>query len=257
MTSRTNTLTQEREKLERFPEYPPRDDMQNWLHLYEPSVITSLAIHYADEPNVTVASEVPVTLTSPVGEDTRIPDLLFVRDGDRELMEEQRGYVIDRQGKAPDFVLEVASPTTGRADYTDKRADYERFGIGEYWRFDPSGGEYHDAALAGDRLVDGVYEPIAIDDLGDGRLRGYSEALGLYVYWEDGRLRFVDPVTETYLYSHEEERTGRTAAESRAEQERAERLAAEARAEQERAERLAAEARAAEFEAELRRLRGE
>ena len=271
MTSRTTTLTQEAGRLERFPDYPPRDDMQNWLHLYEPSVITSLAIHYADEPNVTVASEVPVTLTSPVGEDTRIPDLLFVRDGDRELMEEQRGYVIDRQGKAPDFVLEVASPTTGRADYTDKRADYERFGIGEYWRFDPSGGEYHDAALAGDRLVDGVYEPIEIDDLGDGRLRGYSEALGLHVCWEDGRLRFFDPVTETYLYSHEEERTGRTAAESREEQERVERMAAETRAEDaqsraniaenraENAEARAetAEARAAELEAELRRMRGE
>ena len=250
MTSRTTTLAQEEGKLERFPDYPPRDDMQNWLHLYERSVITSLAIHYADEPNVTVASEVPVTLTSPVGEDTRIPDLLFVRDGDRDLMEEQRGYVIDRQGKAPDFVLEVASPTTGRSDYTDKRADYERFGIGEYWRFDPSGGEYHDAALAGDRLADGVYEPIEIDDMGDGRLRGYSEALGLYVCWEDGRLRSFDPVTESYLGSHEE-------AESRADEERAGRVAAESRVEEERTERLAAESRAAELEDELRRLRGE
>ncbi len=264
MTSRTTTLTKEAGRLERFPEYPPRDDMQNWLHLYEPSVITSLAIHYADEPNVTVASEVPVTLTSPVGVDTRIPDLMFVRDGDRELMEEQRGYAIDRQGKAPDFVLEVASQSTGEADYTDKRADYERFGIGEYWRFDPSGGEYHDAALAGDRLVDGAYEPIAIGNLGDGRLRGYSDVLGLYVCWEDGRLRFFNPVTETYLYSHEEERTGRTAAESRIEQERTERLAAESRAEdaqsraniaENRAE--TAEARATDLEAELRRLRGE
>ena len=285
MTSRTTILTKEAGRLERFPDFPPRDDMQNWLHLYEPSVITSLAIHYADEPNVTVASEVPVTLASPVREDTRIPDLLFVRDGDRGLMEEQRGYVIDRQGKAPDLVLEVASPTTGRADYTDKRADYERFGIGEYWRFDPSGGEYHDAALAGDRLVDGAFEPIAIENLGDGRLRGYSDVLGLYVCWEDGRLRFFDPVTESYLGSHEEaesraeeERAGRVAAESRAytaenraedaesrvEQERAERMAAESRAEdaqsraniaENRAE--TAEARAAELEAELRRLRGE
>ena len=107
MTSSTTTLTKEAGRLERFPDYPPRDDMQNWLHLYEPSAITSLAIHYADEPNVTVASEVPVTLTSPVRADVRIPDLLFVRDGDRELREEQRGYVIDRQGKAPDFVLDI------------------------------------------------------------------------------------------------------------------------------------------------------
>ena len=109
-----------------------------------------------------------------------------------------------------------------------------------------------------------MYEPIAIVNPGDGCLRGYSDVLGLYVCWEDGRLLFFDPVTENYLRSHEEERTGRTAAESRAEQERAERLAAEsraddaeARAERERIERLAAETRAAELEAELRRLRRE
>ena len=204
-----------------------------------------------------MASEVPVGPSLPVRNDARIPDLLVVRDGDRELMEEQRGYAIDRQGKAPDFALEVASPTTGRADYTDKRLDYERFGIAEYWRFDPSGGEYHDAALAGDRLVDGVYEPIVIDGIGEGRLRGYSDALGLYVCWEDGRLRFFDPRTEGYLRSHDEDAT-------RAEEERVSRLAAqtragtaEARAEEERAGRVAAESRLAEIELELRRLRSE
>lgn len=181
MTGKTTTLTQTRQELQRFPDYPPRDDMQNWRYLYDTSVITSLAIHYAHDPTVTVASEVPVAPSLPASDDFRIPDLLFVRGGDREMMEEQRGYALDRQGKAPDLVLEVASPTTGRADYTDKRRDYERFGVGEYWRFDPSGGEYHDAALAGDRLVDGAYEPIEIEALGEGRLRGHSEALGLYV----------------------------------------------------------------------------
>ena len=114
MTSKTTTLAQQTGELERFPDYPPRDDMQNWLYLYETSVLTSLAIHFADEPNVTVASEVPVGPGLPVRDDARIPDLLMVRDGDRELMEEQRGYAIDRQGKAPDFVLEVASRSTGR-----------------------------------------------------------------------------------------------------------------------------------------------
>ena len=162
MTSKATAFSLKRDELECFPDYPPRDDMQNWLYLYDTSVITSLAIHYADEPNVTVASEVPVGPSLPVRNNARIPDLLVVRDGDRELIEEQRGYALDGQGKAPDFVLEVASPTTGRVDYTDKREDYERFGVGEYWRFDPSGGEYHDAALAGDRLVVGEYEPITI-----------------------------------------------------------------------------------------------
>ena len=285
MTSKTTTLTQQTGELERFPDYPPRDDMQNWLYLYETSVLTSLAIHFADEPNVTVASEVPVGLGLPVRDDARIPDLLMVRDGDRELMEEQRGYAIDRQGKAPDFVLEVASRSTGRVDYTDKRTDYERFGILEYWRFDPSGGEYHDAALAGDLLVDGMYRPIAIEMLDDGRLRGYSDALGLYVCWEGGRLRFFDPRTEDYLRSHdeaearagtaearaEEERVSRLAAqahagtaearagtaEARAEEEQAARMAAQAHAEEERASRVAAESRLVELETELRRLRGE
>ena len=261
MTSKTTALTQVREDLERFPDFPPRDDMQNWFYLHESAVGSALAIHL---PNAIVVSEVPVTPSQPRGTDVRIPDLLVSFDSDLALLREQNGYVIDRQGKAPDFVLEVASPTTGEVDYTDKRRDYERFGIGEYWRFDPSGGEYHDAALAGDLLVDGVYEPIAIEDLGEGRLRGYSEALGLYVCWEDGMLRFFDPGTESYLRSHQEdvgrvdeERASRMAAEARAQEEEAARGTAEARAREEEAARLAAEARLAEMEEELRRLRGE
>ena len=249
MTGKTTTLTQQSGALEHFPEYPPRDDMQNWLYLYEPTITSSLAIHFSDEADVTVACEVPVSPGLPVRDDVRIPDLMVIRGGNRELMEEQRGYAIDRQGKAPDFVLEVASPTTGRADYTGKRRDYERFGVVEYWRFDSSGGEYHDAALAGDRLVDGVYQPIDIEALDDGRLRGYSETLGLYVCWEDGMLRFFDPVSERYLRSHEEDA-------ARVDEERAGRMAAEARTREEAAAREMAEARAAELEAELRRLRG-
>ena len=250
MTSKTTVIAQAKEDLEHFPDYPPRDDMQNWLYLYETSIVTSLAIHFADEPDVTVASEVPIGLGLPVRDDVRIPDLMVMRGGGRDLMEEQRGYAIDRQGSAPDFVLEVASPTTGRTDYTDKRLDYERFGVREYWRFDSSGGEYHDAALAGDRLVEGVYQPIDIEELGEGRLRGYSEALGLYVCWEEGMLRFFNPGTETYLRTHEESETRAQAAEALA-------GAAEARAQEEAAARRSAEARAAELEAELRRLRGE
>ena len=109
MTSKTTTLAQQTGELERFPDYPPRDDMQNWLYLYETSVLTSLAIHFSDEPNVTVASEVPVGPGLPVRDDARIPDLLMVRgrrpweDGrllfDGVIFEQRLGYAIDRQGK--------------------------------------------------------------------------------------------------------------------------------------------------------------
>ena len=91
--------------------------------------------------------------------------------------------------------------------------------------------------------MDGEYEPIEIEELDEGRLRGYSEALGLHVCWEGGMLRFFDPVAGSYLRSHGEERGGR--------------LAAESRAEEERADRIAAESRVAELEAEMSRLRGE
>ena len=250
MTSKATILTKGAGKLERFPDFPPREDMQNTSHLHRRSILTALAIHIGNPETTLVHGEVPVAPTLDPWEDYRIPDLIVTYNCDVTLVDEQRGYAIDRQGKAPDFVLEVASRSTGRADYTDKRADYERYGISEYWRFDPSGGEYHDAALAGDRLVDGRYEPIAIETLQEGMLRGYSDALGLYVCWEDGRLRFFDPGTESYLRSHDEERAESMATQARAEEERTGRLAAQSRA-------AAAEARAAELESELRRLRGE
>ena len=243
MTSKTVTLPTEDGRLDRFPDFPPREDMQNTKHLHLRSVLTTLLIHFADRERALVHGEVPVAPTLDPWGDYRIPDLIVAFGCDLDLVSEQRGYAIDRQGKAPDWVLEVASPTTGVVDYTTKRRDYERYGISEYWRFDPSGGEYHDAALAGDRLVDGGYEPIVIETLGDGSLRGFSEALGLYVCWEDGELRFYDPVAEDYLPGHQEERASRQEA--------------ELRAVRERAGRQEAESRVAELEVELRRLRGE
>ena len=58
-------------------------------------------------------------------------------------------------------MLEVASRSTGAEDTGPKRADYEALGVAEYWRFDETG-EHHKTKLAGDRLMYGRYEPIAI-----------------------------------------------------------------------------------------------
>ena len=205
MTSKTTIVIQEADGIARFPVFAPRDDMQNWLHLYDSAVLTALSIYFAELPNTVVASEVPVGPDLSDRDDIRIPDLLVAFDCDRELIEERRGYALKLMERPPDFVLEVASPTTGVTDYTDKRLDYARYGITEYWRFDPSGGDHYDVALAGDRLVDGVYEPMEVEQFGAGVWRGYSQTLGLHVCWEHGRLRFFDPVTESYLLSHQEE----------------------------------------------------
>ena len=110
------------------------------------------------------------------------------------------GYTISEIGKPPDFVLEVASASTGRRDYTEKREIYAGYRVAEYWRFDRTGGQFHDAALAGDRLLsDGQYGPMPVNTMNNGVVRGYSPVLGLELRWVEGKLRFWDPATGEYL----------------------------------------------------------
>ncbi len=234
--------------LERFPEFPPRDDMNNPLYLYRPSYIYALELYLGNPETTIVLGEVPVGWTPRQSRGVRIPDLLVADNIDRAVIIEQWGYAIEQQGKPPDFVLEVASATTGWTDYTAKRRDYEAYGIPEYWRFDPSGGEYHDSALAGDRLVDGVYRPIEIEWLDEERCRGYSEFLRLYVCWEHGELRWYDPSAESYIRTHADDV-------ERADQAEAERDLAQAERDRAQAERDRAQAERDRAQAERDRLR--
>ena len=208
----------------RFPDVPPREDMQNSRQLYLPSLLTALRrwlrrIEERKPPDarrsVFVMSEMPVW-PRPAWEGTGffVPDLTVAFDVDAELIERENGYAIEHHGKPPELVLEVASVSTGANDYTIKRRGYASFGIPEYWRTDPSGGFWHDAELAGDTLVNGVYAPIPIARTGANKMRGYSDILKLYVCWEDGNLRFYDPVEGRYLLTHDEEADGRLVAEA-------------------------------------------
>ena len=107
------------------------------------------------------------------------PDLLVAFTVDVAAVIARRGFAIEEQGKPPDFVLEVASLNTALNDYTTKREGYAAYGIPEYWRFDSTGGDYYPAPLAGDRLVDGEYQPITIVQTEEGRYWGHSDALNL------------------------------------------------------------------------------
>ena len=225
------------EYLAAFPEYPPRGDMNNPIFLHEPSHMRSIAIHFGNYESTFVLSEVPISPYATIRRENRKPDLIVTFDCDRDLLIRQKGYSILAQGKPPDFVLEVASESTGVVDYTDKRRDYAACGIPEYWRFDPSGGFFHEVALAGDRLVDGKYEPIEIQVVGDRTYRGYSEVLGLWVYWDERQLRWFDPKSEEFLRTHDEEY-------QRAELEAYERQRAELRAVQSETRAIEAETRA-------------
>ena len=170
----------------------------------------------------------------------RAPDLLIALDADPDLYDEQNGYILSDQGKPPDFVLEVASPSTAKIDTIDKRREYAELGIPEYWRFDHTG-ESHGARLAGDRLVDQHYEPIQLEDLSPDVVQGRSDLLNLVLRWDNGDLHWIDPATNKHIPTFDAEREGRLA-------EREGRRAAELRA-------SAAEAQVRALQDELRRLK--
>ena len=196
--------------LEWFPTFPPRGDVQTFIHLTWPSIPPAIVRHLGYSETTLVVGNAPVAWNVvQTKEDVRIPELMVAFDVDCAAIFKRNGYAINLVGKPPDFALDVASPATGppdpnpyafwRVDPTGKLEDYERFGVTEYWRFDPSGGEWLDSALAGDRLVDGRYRPIEIEWSSKDVGRGYSAMLGLYVCWEEGRLRFYAPERGRYL----------------------------------------------------------
>ena len=180
-------------------------------------------------------------------------------------------YFVWREGKPPDWVLEVASPGTSRKDLDDKRRTYAAMGVPEYWLFDPKGDQFPRRGkprLQGLTLVGGAYRPLrAAAGRGEGPIR--SRVLELDLRAEGELLRFRDPATgEDIRHVSESEALAareavwRKAAEARAaretaraERESLERKAAEARAERESLERKAAQARVAELEAALDRTR--
>ena len=177
-------------------------------------------------------------------------------------------YFVWKEGKPPDWVLEVASKSTKGKDLDFKRDYYAKMGVPEYWLFDPKGGLYPAGTprLQGLKLVDGEYQSLE-SRLVDGERTIRSGVLGLDVRMEGKLLRFQDVATGRDIQHHpeaaaaaEREAAQRKAAEARAEREAAraereavQRKAAEARAEREAAQRKAAEARIAELEAALAR----
>ena len=221
-----------------LPDPPPRhlDEMTSVEHLHEPGNTHHLAQFLGNPDTTLVTAERYIAREpgSPASE-RRVPDLLIAFDVDPAAYRARNGYVISEQGKPPDFVLEIASASTGRSDVEEKRDAYAAFGILEYWRFDPTG-EHHGAPLAGDRLEGGRYVPIPIDELNEDVLQGYSAALNLYLRWEAGRLGWHDPATGEHIPTYESLR---------------------ARADRERAARIQAEARIRELENELHRLRNQ
>ena len=192
----------------RIPDPPDREpeDMTSFNHLSAPGSTHHLIQHFGNSNTNIIAGEHYI-LPEP-GSPTqgrRAPDLFIAFDVDPAVYVARNAYVVSEQGKPPDFVLKIASPSTAHIDVGEKRTDYAALGIPEYWRFDETG-RHHGSRLAGDRLVDGQYEPLHIEELGEDTLQGYSEVLNLNIRWEGGQLRWYDPATDQHIVTFDDER---------------------------------------------------
>ena len=225
----------------RLPDIPERepDEVTQFDQLFKTGRSYFLAVHLGNPETTLVEADRWIIAEPGTFRDlARYPDLLVAFDVDPELYEASNGYIVSEQGKGPDFVLEVASPSTASTDTGPKLDDYAALRVLEYWLFDKTG-EHHGTRLAGYRLGDdGRYHSIPMDVNTPERVQGYSAALGLNLRWERGQLFFCDPATDRPIADLDDERARADAAE-------AQRGAEQARAD-------AAEARVRELEARLR-----
>ena len=217
----------------RFPDPRPCDlDMTTYHYVNFPAYPPALADHLGNLDTTVILSETAAGLRPTRSyDDILFPDMLIALNANAAAARARNGYLVPEQGKPPDFVLEVASATTHERDEGYKRDAYANMGVTEYWRFDNTG-DWYQTPLAGDVLVDGQYQPLPIHRTEEGHYRGHSPVLNLDLCWEEGLLRFWDPVGQRYLTTDLEERAARREAE---------------------AARADAEARVRELEEELRR----
>ncbi len=192
----------------------------------------------------------------------RGPDMYFVKGVDGT---KPRLYwaIWDEDGKYPDVIIELLSPSTERVDLEMKKDLYEqRFRTPEYFCIAPEV-----ERLLGWRLgPDMRYHSLTPNEHG----RLWSEQLGFWIgpwrgvymgeertwprlFHPDGTLVLLPEEAERQRAEAERQRAEELAARAEAERQRAEELAARAETERQRAEELAA--RIAALEAELARLR--
>ena len=207
----------------------PPDHMPQELPLQEVvHILSGRFTKFGERPDVFVSANTIICYDQRDLNVRVSPDCYIAFGVDSRAIRDRDLYLPWEARKPPDWALEVASPSTGRRDITDKRRIYAEIGILEYWRFDPTEGDIYGDPLVGERLVNGVYQPFDLTTEPDGVLKGYSPTLELYLCWDNHMMYIYDPVTGAYLRNvvqlEEALEQGRAALD----QERAAREAAEA-----------------------------
>jgi Uma2 family endonuclease len=164
-------------------------------------------------------------------EDFRGPDFFVVLDTERKT---RRSWTIwEEDGKYPNLILEILSPSTANIDRTLKKELYQNtFRTPDYFWFDPESQEF-----VGFHLVDGRYEELVANDRG----HLWSKQLGLYLGVDGGLVRFF--TSEGHLVPTPEETAEQEMLRAEQEMLRAEQESLRAERETQRADKLAAKLR--------------
>ena len=179
---------------------PMADNDWQWIAMAD----TALALRnrYAGRTDVYVACDMLMYYRMNDVSASVAPDVyaVFGANGNHR----RDSWLVWREGKAPDFVLEVASPRTWQQDAGRKRNIYAAMGVTEYWRFDPRG-DFFVPELIGEQLSGGEYQPLPLQEDTDGTLWGHSSVLGLDICVRPGlELRLYDPAAGQWLLTPEE-----------------------------------------------------
>ena len=242
------------EHIEPLPDPPPREPFVANQFPHSARANYMLAWIFRNRDDVFWGGEGFLCIDTRPGSIRFVPDCMVAYGVDPGYVFARNGYVISEMGKPPDFVMEIGSRTTGRVDVARKREGYASFGVPEYWRFDETGGDYHGQPLAGDKLVDGVYQPIPLHYEPDGTIWGHSEILGIDIYWQDKKLRIFDPATGEFMPEYNEVMEEREVAVRERDSEIAQRRLVEAQRDMEVQARAEAEAELERLRQQLRRI---
>jgi Uma2 family endonuclease len=188
----------------------------------------ALRDHFRDDPQMYVAGNMLLYYEEGNPAACVAPDVFVVQGVAKR---ERRTYRLWEEDRPPVVVFEITSRGSRLEDLGTKRVVYAMLGVWEYFLYDPLG-EYLRPPLQGYRLQDGEYQRLPPENEG-----GFtSQALGLELRVEEGRLRLANPVTGERLLTPAEALAARRT---------------------EAAARLAAEVELERLRDELARLRGE
>jgi len=181
-------------------------------------LISELKIFFQEQQDVYVSGDIFIYYEKDNPNAKVAPDVFVVFGVSKQ---KRRIYQTWVEGKTPDVVFEIASPTTFQKDEKFKPELYQRLGIQEYFQYDPTG-ECMQPALRGCRLDEtGQYQALIAKPFFPGGIFSLtSQQLGLELHLSQGVLKIFDPKTGTYLFTPSEEAAARQLAEKQVKNER-------------------------------------